>query len=50
MCHADVSVMSLVWHEEQEATIADFSSTKQCRNFEIIRDWAKKRELNHARL
>ncbi|KAF1971843.1 hypothetical protein BU23DRAFT_469872, partial [Bimuria novae-zelandiae CBS 107.79] len=44
LCHDDVSVMTTTWNEEQQAFNADFVVTKQCRNFEVIHNWAKNRE------
>lgn len=37
--------MSLEWNEELVDYIADFAVVKQCRNFEVIRAWAKGREV-----
>ncbi|QDS76510.1 hypothetical protein FKW77_005690 [Venturia effusa] len=45
MCHVDVSVMSLEWNEGLEDYIADFAVVRQCRNFEVVKAWAKEREV-----
>jgi hypothetical protein len=44
MCHADVSIMGLVWNDQAQQYNADFAVTKQCRNFDAIHTWAKNRE------
>lgn len=44
LCHADASVMTTTWNEEQQAFNANFAVTKQCRNFDVIHNWAKNRE------
>lgn len=44
LCHADVSVMTVGWNEKQQAFNADFAVTKQCRNFDVIHNWAKNRQ------
>lgn len=45
-CHADVSVMSLEYNTEQQAFNANFDVVRQCRNFDVIHDWAKAREAS----
>ena len=44
---ADVSVMSLEYNDEQQAFNANFDVIKQCRNFDVIHDWAKAREAKY---
>jgi hypothetical protein len=36
--------MSLVWRDDVFGGVAEFSSTKQCRDFDVIHAWAKERE------
>lgn len=44
LCHSDVSIMSLVWNEQLHDYNASFAVKKQCRNFEVVHNWAKNRE------
>lgn len=41
MCHADVEVMSMIQVPEIEGYIPDFKVVKQCRDFDLIHDWAR---------
>ncbi|KAK9773052.1 putative Tat pathway signal sequence [Seiridium cardinale] len=43
LCHADVGVMTMQWSERQNAFNADFNVTKQCRNYDAIKNWARGR-------
>ncbi|KAH7369675.1 hypothetical protein BKA65DRAFT_544407 [Rhexocercosporidium sp. MPI-PUGE-AT-0058] len=44
-CHGDVGIMSLGWDAEGEAYTAIFETERQCRNFEMIREWTKEHQV-----
>lgn len=44
LCHADVGVMTTTWSEQDNEFLADFNVTRQCRNFDAIREWAQTRK------
>ncbi|KAH9222238.1 hypothetical protein DL95DRAFT_402213 [Leptodontidium sp. 2 PMI_412] len=44
-CHGDVGIMSLGWDATGEAYTAIFETERQCRNFELIREWTKKHQV-----
>ncbi|EFY97817.2 hypothetical protein MAA_06600 [Metarhizium robertsii ARSEF 23] len=44
LCHADVGVMTVTWHPEWDVFKPQFNVTKQCRNFDAIKDWAHTRK------
>jgi hypothetical protein len=48
MCHADVGVMTTKWQEDAHVFTAEFNVTKQCRNFEKIKNWARGRATKHS--
>ncbi|KAH7382980.1 hypothetical protein BKA64DRAFT_174163 [Cadophora sp. MPI-SDFR-AT-0126] len=44
-CHGDVGIMSLGWDAEGEAYTAIFETKRQCRNFEMIREWTREHQV-----
>ena len=46
LCHADVSVMSLEYNDEQQAFNANFDVIKQCRDFDVYMTGRKREKLN----
>jgi hypothetical protein len=47
LCHADVGVMTTRWIESNQDFAANFDVTRQCRNFDAIREWAIGRRALH---
>ena len=41
MCHADVAVMSMYQIPEVQGYAPDFHAVKQCRDFDLIHQWAR---------
>ncbi|KAM7185568.1 protein of unknown function (DUF3328) domain containing protein [Rhypophila sp. PSN 637] len=48
LCHSDVGVMTTTWVPHAQVFMADFDMTKQCRNYDAIRTWAKTRKAKHS--
>ena len=48
LCHADVGVMTTTWNERAHVYMADFNVTKQCRNYDAIKTWAKTRHAKFS--
>ena len=44
MCHADVGLMTTRYDERKDVYHANFDVTKQCRNYDVIHNWAKGRK------
>ena len=40
--------MSLEYNQKDQAFNANFEVTKQCRNFDIIHDWARARQAKYS--
>lgn len=47
LCHADVGVMTTRWIESRQDFAADFNVTRQCRDFDVIKDWAEGRRAKY---
>ncbi|KAK0124173.1 hypothetical protein ONS95_009155 [Cadophora gregata] len=45
-CTADIGLVTAVWVDGYSEPYPDFSTRHQCRNFEMIRNWAMDRALN----
>ncbi|KAF1985337.1 hypothetical protein K402DRAFT_394681 [Aulographum hederae CBS 113979] len=44
MCHSDISPLVWQWSEEQNAVRMHGNVVHTCRNFDVIREWPKKRQ------
>ncbi|CRG90522.1 hypothetical protein PISL3812_07566 [Talaromyces islandicus] len=47
LCHADVGVMTTRWIESHQDFAANFNVTRQCRNFDVIRQWSEGRKAKY---
>ena len=45
MCAADDEVLPYYWRDKEGFTVPDFAGVRQCRNFESLRDWAERHQL-----
>ncbi|KAI9036335.1 uncharacterized protein KD926_002047 [Aspergillus affinis] len=48
MCLADVNIGPVGWNATTETYIAEGDGVRECRNFDIIHEWAKKHDVPHA--
>ena len=44
MCHGDLDIMSMNWLPEQQMYTAQFDVIKQCRNFDLIKEWTREHQ------
>ncbi|ROW14586.1 hypothetical protein VPNG_03163 [Cytospora leucostoma] len=49
MCSADVDIVPHRWVEKDDKPFAQFSITKQCRNFDNLRQWNRENAVEGAR-
>ena len=47
ICHGDVGVMPTRWIESHQLFAANFNVTRQCRNFDAIKEWAEGRTAKY---
>lgn len=49
MCNVDTRLMGQVWYnKEHPRAFADFNTRHTCKNYEVVRAWAKEKAVRAA--